>query len=121
MLVTSSERSTRIPWLGTGSHMALGAEENVSSPDFEGGLADKYPSPAALEFRVAPATDTGFNTIIPSLLPVACWRLHDVRFEFDSSFVRAEAARETVLLHRMLQGHPGAPLSVFGHADPVGN
>jgi hypothetical protein len=43
-----------------------------------------------------------------------------MRFEFDSSFVRPEAAHETLLLHKLLQDHPGAPLSVFGHADPVG-
>jgi hypothetical protein len=32
--------------------MEMGVEDNASPPDFEGGLADKYPSPSALEFRV---------------------------------------------------------------------
>src|SRR5262245_57010423 len=104
-----------------GSHIAIGAEDNTHSPDVEGGLADKYPSSSTLALRVAPATDDGFNTIRQWLIPVACWRLNDMRFEFDSSFVRAEAAWETPLLHRLLQDHSGAPLSVFGHADPIGD
>ena len=93
----------------------------MSSEDFEGGLADKYPSMAAPEIQVAPTTKTGFNTIRQSLIPIACWRLHDMRFEFDSSFVRAEVAREMGILHKLLLDHPRAPLSVFGHADPVGD
>jgi hypothetical protein len=54
------------------------------------------------------------------LLPIACWRLEDLRFDFDSSFVRPEAAMEMTALSALRQAHAGAPLSLFGHADPVG-
>src|SRR4029079_10470752 len=51
----------------------------------------------------------------------ACWRLDDTRFEFDSSFVKPGAARELKMLAETRDDQPGATLSLFGHADPVGN
>ncbi len=70
---------------------------------------------------VGPATSTQFNTIEEWIRPVACWRLDDTRFEFDSSFVKPGAARELRMLSETRDDHPGARLSLFGHADPVGN
>jgi hypothetical protein len=46
--------------------------------------------------------------------------MNDARFEFDSSFILPDAARELAVLARMVTLQPDAPISVFGHADPVG-
>lgn len=89
-----------------------------SSP---GGVAGEH-SPAA-EFRllVGPATSNEFNTAKLRLIPVACWRVDDLRFDFDSSFVLPEIAAEMKALAALIGDHPGCPLSIFGHADPVGS
>jgi len=55
------------------------------------------------------------------LIPLACWKLNDVRFAFGSSFVLPDSGSECFDLSALRQQHPAAPLSVFGHADPVGN
>lgn len=72
---------------------------------------------------VAPTSSDGdaFNTIRPALMTVACWRLDDVRFEFDSSFLLPEARLELRRLGGLRTEYPDAPMSIFGHADPVGN
>ncbi|HEU0124222.1 MAG TPA: OmpA family protein [Bryobacteraceae bacterium] len=74
-------------------------------------------------FPILAATTTGKekNVIRQDLLSVACWRLNDVRFDFGSSFVVPEAKEEFEALALVCQAHAGAPLSIFGHADPVGN
>lgn len=53
------------------------------------------------------------------LVPVACWKLNDVRFLFGSSLLLPQTRGEFVELLQLRKEHPGAPLSVFGHADPV--
>jgi len=70
---------------------------------------------------VAPATADEKNTYKDPLVVVACWRMDDIRFEFDSSFVSPDAREEMQLLAILRKKHPQAPLSIFGHADPVGN
>src|SRR5262249_48086468 len=70
--------------------------------------------------RVGPTVDTKHNTYRMALIPLACWHIKDVRFDFDSSFVLPDAAEEMQMLSALRKEHPGAPLSVFGHADPVG-
>src|SRR5262245_39987318 len=70
---------------------------------------------------VAPATGAEFNAIIAAIIPVACWRVEDIRFEFDSSFPLPAIKAELEELKALVKKHPGSPLSVFGHADPVGN
>jgi len=54
---------------------------------------------------VSPATAQQFNTIRPVLIPFACWRLDDIRFEFDSSFVLPAAAEELPELKRLIDQH----------------
>lgn len=85
-----------------------------------GGLAGKHQLPPDQQILVGPSTSSERNTLIPGLIPIACWRLEDVRFEFDSSFIRPEVALELNNLSILLGDHPRAPASVFGHADPVG-
>jgi peptidoglycan hydrolase-like protein with peptidoglycan-binding domain len=89
--------------------------------DLTGGTAASHPDPETQLIRVAPTTDVVQNTLRAFLIPVGCWRLDDVRFDFDSSAVLPGAAKEMKLLDALVKAHPGAPLSLFGHADPVGD
>src|SRR5262249_16473255 len=94
------------------------------------GPAARPPPPAAPPLLVGPATGREHNTLRVGIIPIACWRVEDVRFDFDSSVVRPEMQVELSHLTELVQRHPppsktrpepGSPLSVFGHADPTGN
>ncbi len=93
----------------------------------EGGIAGKHAVPGTPEVRVGSATAKQFNTVEFRLVPIACFRVDDIRFAFDSSFVTSDAdskndiRTELQLLVDLLESNPESPLSVFGHADPVGN
>jgi hypothetical protein len=96
----------------------------------EGGIAAKHPPSEDIAALVGPATGSEHNTLRAAIIPVACWRLEDVRFEFDSSIVSPGIEAELADLAELINEHPpssksaggpGFPLSVFGHADPVGN
>lgn len=98
----------------------------------EGGIAATHVELPAAEARVAPThAETGHNAISIALTPFACWRAHDLRFEFASSFVLPGIASEIGVLKELVARHTlpdehGAPkhkpaLSVFGHADPTGS
>jgi hypothetical protein len=96
----------------------------------DGGIAAKHPPAQALVGLVGPTTGNEFNTLKAGIIPVACWRVDDFRFTFDSSVVKPEVAVELKHLAQLLEQHPppsktrpapGFPLSVFGHADPTGN
>jgi hypothetical protein len=85
--------------------------------------ADHRPREPLTAF-VAPTVSDDFNTIRERLIPKGCFRLEDVVFEFDSSFVRPEVAKEMRYLADLREKHKEGddmpPLSVFGHGDPVG-
>ncbi len=96
----------------------------------DGGVSGEHPAAETFEFMVGPTTTDQFNTARLRLIPIACWRVDDVRFAFDSSFVNADPTdpdnpndirAELKHLVDLSKAHPGAPLSVFGHADPVGS
>jgi hypothetical protein len=87
----------------------------------EGGMIAAHGSADALEFYVGPSTADQSNTLSLPLIPVACWRVDDIRFHFGSSFVTPEIKTELQALARLVAAHPGCPLSIFGHADPVGS
>jgi OmpA family len=96
----------------------------------EGGIAAKHPLTPEVAALVGSATGSEHNTVRAGVIPVACWRLEDVRFEFDSSFVVPGIEAELKTLAQLVKDHPpasksegkpGFPLSVFGHADPTGN
>jgi outer membrane protein OmpA-like peptidoglycan-associated protein len=93
----------------------------LTDDDLDAGTAGAHPEPEAQLLRVAPTTEVVENTVRAFLVPVGCWRIDDVRFEFDSSAVLPGARKEMKLLEQLVKAHPGAPLSLFGHADPVGN
>jgi outer membrane protein OmpA-like peptidoglycan-associated protein len=64
--------------------------------------------------------DEPLNTIRPGLVSVACWRLDDGRFAFDSSFILPAAASDLKRLAALRTDYEDSPVSIFGHADPVG-
>jgi outer membrane protein OmpA-like peptidoglycan-associated protein len=94
----------------------------------DGAIFGTHGGSDALHLRVAPNTGSEFNTLGERLTPRGCFRLEDMRFEFDSSFVKPEAAGEMPLLADLIERHTlevrgttlKPPLSIFGHADPVG-
>lgn len=95
----------------------------------DGGVSGEHAEAKPFEFLVGPTTTDQFNTARLRLIPIACWRVDDIRFAFDSSFVNADPEpdnpndirSELKHLVDLVKAHPGAPLSVFGHADPVGS
>ncbi|MGE5692394.1 MAG: phage baseplate assembly protein V [Candidatus Zixiibacteriota bacterium] len=96
-----------------------------------GGIAADHPALEPAPLLAAPTTAGEFNTVGERLIPKGCFRMEDVRFEFDSSFIKPEAAEEMPLLADLIEKHSEEtdddppqkvppPLSIFGHADPVG-
>ena len=97
---------------------------------------DHPPKETSLRVLVGPATETQHNTIRPGLFPIACWRAEDMNFEFGSSFPMPDLAPGMAAFKEIFDAHtltdeqapPGStplsrtpPVSLFGHADPVGN
>lgn len=85
------------------------------------GVAALHKNVGGPAFLVGAAVSKEFNTLIAGLLPIACWKVDDLRFDFDSSLVIPEMKEELTHLATLVQQHPGAPLSVFGHADASGD
>jgi hypothetical protein len=72
--------------------------------------------------KVAPTDgSTKFNTIRIPLIPVACWRVDDPGFAFDSSFVAPAFRDDVSLLREILEANAGCPAALFGHCDPAGS
>lgn len=90
----------------------------------EAGVVARFKSPGESVFSVSPTASSGFNTLRRPLRPSACWRIDDLRFDFDSSFIKPDAAKEFALLASLRSptatGEAALLLSVFGHADPTG-
>lgn len=102
----------------------------------EGGAAGDLSPTEAREVLVGPATEHQQNVLTFGILPIACWRVDEIRFDFGSSFVLPQIAAEVAILAKLREKHKkqpsddapagsagGAypPLSIFGHADPVGD
>jgi Putative peptidoglycan binding domain/OmpA family len=85
-----------------------------------GGVAGNHLAKQSRSVLVAPSTSDEYNTIRAVIVPIACWRVDDIRFEFGSSFIKPDARDEMQELDSLMKEHPDAPLSIFGHADPVG-
>lgn len=95
---------------------------NAGAGNSAGGITATHFEPEELPLLVSPSVaGKGKNTFRMELIPVACWKLNDVRFAFASSFVLPETRGEFVELMDLRKSHPGAPFSVFGHADPTGD
>ena len=90
----------------------------------KGGVPGTHAPEDDSRFLVAPVTGNGRNTVRFRLAPVACWRVDELRFDFDLSFVRPELSLEIEQLWALREEHKNGeypPLSLFGHADPTGN
>jgi hypothetical protein len=87
----------------------------------DGGHAASHADEDLFPVLAAPGTGKEKNTIRMELVAVACWRLDDVRFDFDSSFVVPQSKAEFAELAGLHASHAGCPYSIFGHADPVGD
>jgi hypothetical protein len=106
--------------------MSMGPKSGGVIGSSDGALAGSHAvQDGNLTFQVAPATEQQVNTLRLPLVPVACWRVDDIRFAFDSSFITPDVSADLELLGRLREKHKNVgglypPLSVFGHADPVG-
>ncbi len=91
----------------------------------------EHPSYGPVPIKAAPTAADEFNTLGERLLPKGCFRMEDVRFEFDSSFIKPDTAEDMPHLADLIDKHTlkqvgsppkdiPPPLSIFGHADPVG-
>ena len=85
------------------------------------GHAAAHPSAALFPVLAAPSSGKEKNVIRQELTTVACWRMNDTRFDLGSCFVVPDSKDEFEALGLVIEAHPGAPMSVFGHADPVGD
>jgi len=107
-----------------------GDQKGVVHTLSDGGVTGTHPDVETRPLLVAPATGSEFNTALVGLIPVACWKVEDTRFAFASSFVTPDLAKEIQALADLRKAHSAPdpatrsplfpPLSVFGHADPVG-
>ena len=83
-------------------------------------VAGLFPDAVNASLPVGPATGREFNTIRAALIPRACFLLEESHFEFDSSFPLADSF-DASPLKALMDENRGLKLSVFGHADPVGD
>ncbi len=74
------------------------AESNVRGATV-GGVAGDHRDLPLLDVLAAPATGDERNTIRPSIIPLACWKIEDLRFEFGSSVILPEAKDDLPLLN----------------------
>jgi len=109
---------------------------SVSLDIGDDGIAAAHPFTIDFPHRVATGQpgDKRRNTIKDLLLVIGCCTVPDGHFDFDSSFVRPDARAAMIKLAALRDAltdppppgsPPGAagatpPLSIFGHADPVG-
>lgn len=101
----------------------------------DAGVVATHPEQIEFPNRVATSLegDNTHNTIKPFLLVVGCALAPDNHFQFDSSFVTPDAKRGMKRLARLFadltdptidsdkESDKTPPLSIFGHADPVGS
>jgi peptidoglycan hydrolase-like protein with peptidoglycan-binding domain len=97
-----------------------------------GSIAASHPDRAPLRILAGPTTSGQFNTIQSAIFPIACFKLEDVRFDFDSSVLTPDTAREMPLLKKLIDAHTVSSssageaakrprVSIFGHTDPEGS
>jgi hypothetical protein len=128
----------------------MGADDSQSSGAGPNSFAANHSTPPWRKLNVAPTDgSTKFNAIRIPLIPVACWKLNDPAFAFDSSFVSPNFRGEFVpapasspdqpstptdaqlaapppadapltTLSAIVAAKPGCPVALFGHCDPAG-
>jgi hypothetical protein len=84
-------------------------------------ITGEHPTLENSGFMVAPShSKENRNKVRPAIMPVACWKVEDICFDFDRAFVRKDAKDAFQKLAELRERHPKSPISIFGHADPVG-
>jgi hypothetical protein len=85
-------------------------------PTPSGGMTGTHPPADPDELLIGPSTTNEFNAITLRPIPIACWKIEDVRFAFDSSFVTPDAATEFHALRdlRIKHSAKGAPSASTG-------
>lgn len=92
-----------------------------------GSISGTHPTLLADDVVLAPTLTDEINTLKAAILPVACFRVEDLLFDFDSSFVLPEIQKHIPHLAALRQQHLDKrsglfpPMGVFGHADPTGS
>jgi hypothetical protein len=85
-----------------------------------GGRAGQL-APITIELPVAVTASDESNTLAAPLRAIAAVPVEDARFEFDASFLLPDAARSLGRVAPLRDSHPGAPVTLFGHADRAGD
>ena len=71
----------------------------------DGGLTGTHPEPSPFKVLAAPTTADDANRVTLRLIPIACWKLEDIRFALDCSFVTPDAATEMQALKDLVDAH----------------
>jgi outer membrane protein OmpA-like peptidoglycan-associated protein len=109
----------------------MGKDQGNINAGSAGGLTGDHSKADPIQILAGPSTeDQQQNTVQVPLVPIACWSVHEIRFAFDSSFLSVDydgnedppedIRQELAALKTLVEDHQGCPLSIFGHADPVG-
>lgn len=102
--------------MGSDKHGAIQASSDR-------GVIATHPDVEPLQILVGPSTAGQFNRAQPRLIPVACFSVEDASFKFDSSFILPAFQEEIKSFIDLREKDPerikGAPISIFGHADPT--
>ncbi len=69
----------------------------------DGAVAANHETQQLSPMLVGPVAGAERNTIRLLLPPVACWRVDDFRFDFDSSFIRPQIDRDMALLAKAVR------------------
>lgn len=91
---------------------------------FDGGqgTVGTHPPQTIHPALVAPSTSPEeYNRIEEDLTPIACVRINDSNFAFESSFIEADVSTELRDVAVLREDTPGMRASIFGHADPTGS
>src|SRR5262249_8246489 len=105
-----------------GGGAGLGPDSAAGGPVVsEGGITARHPVGGRLPVVLSPTHEDRHNVLRAPLIPIACWRVEGLRFDFPSSVPTPDITNELRHLGKLIEEHPDCPLSIFGHADPVGD
>jgi len=87
-----------------------------------GSAGGEHPKRVSLPVLVAASSDSDLhNAIGPPSAPLACWRFEDAHFAFDSAVINPSSRTEFGKFKTLFDKTNHPTLSLFGHADPVGD
>jgi hypothetical protein len=102
--------------------------EGMFIPDMveedDAGIAAEHAPKLTLPLLTAPFPKTDaklFNTLRRQLVAVACKDVPGAHYAFDSSVLAPASQKNFQKLKGIIDRHPGAPMSIFGHTDAEGD